>query len=74
LSWDRDEPSTAAVEEVSAPPAEESTPLSQAETVAPVAEAKLPEASVVEGECTAVMRAFSSSSQSPQELIPYVLC
>jgi hypothetical protein len=31
------------------PTAEESAPLPQAETVAPVAEATLPEASVVEG-------------------------
>jgi hypothetical protein len=63
LSWDRDEPSTTATEEVSAPAAEESAPLPQAETVTPVAEATLPEASVVEGEYAAV-----------EELIPYVLC
>jgi hypothetical protein len=50
FSWEGDEPSTAAAEEVSTPAAEESAPLPQAETVAPVAEATLPEASVVEGE------------------------
>jgi hypothetical protein len=50
LSWEGDEPSTAAAEEVSAPTAEESALLPQAETVAPVVEATLSEASVVEGE------------------------
>jgi hypothetical protein len=37
-------------EEEAAPPAEESTPASQAEPDAPAVEATLPEASVVEGE------------------------
>jgi hypothetical protein len=55
LSWEGDEPSTAAAEEVSVPAIEESTPLPQAETVTPVAEATLPEASVVEGEYAAVI-------------------
>jgi hypothetical protein len=73
LSWDEDEPSTVASEEVSAPAAEESAPLPQAETVALVAEATLPEASVLEGEYTAVMRASSSSSQSPQGTDPVCL-
>jgi hypothetical protein len=73
LSWDGDEPSTAAAEEVFAPAAEESAPLPQAETVAPVAETTLPEASIVEGEYTAVMRASSSSSQSPQGTDPVCL-
>jgi hypothetical protein len=50
LSWDGDEHSMAAAEEISAPAAEESAPLPQAETVTLVAEAMLPEASVVEGE------------------------
>jgi hypothetical protein len=49
LSWEGDDPSTAAAEEIPTPAAEESAPLPQAETVAPVAEATLPEASVVEG-------------------------
>jgi hypothetical protein len=49
LSWEGDEPSTAAAEEILTPAAEESTPLPQAETVVLVAEAKLPEASVGEG-------------------------
>jgi hypothetical protein len=40
-------------EEEAAPPAEESTPASQAELDALAAEATLPEASVVEGEYSA---------------------
>jgi hypothetical protein len=52
LSWDGDEPSTTAAEEVSAPAAKESAPLPQAETVEPVVEATLPEASIVEGVCS----------------------
>jgi hypothetical protein len=59
LNWEGDDPSTAAAEEVSAPAAKESAPLSQAETVTPVVEATLPEASVVEGEYTAVMQPSS---------------
>jgi hypothetical protein len=43
----------AATEEASAPAAEESAPLTQGETVAPAAEATLPEASMVEGEYAA---------------------
>jgi hypothetical protein len=49
LSWEGDEPSTAAAEEASAPAAEESAPLPQAETVVPAVEATLPEASIIEG-------------------------
>jgi hypothetical protein len=48
LSWEGDEPSTAAAEEV-APPAEESAPAPQAVFEPPATEAPLPEASVVEG-------------------------
>jgi hypothetical protein len=70
LSWDGDEPNTAAAKEISTPAAEESTPLPQAETVAPVVEATLPEASVVEGHYAAVMRPSSSSSQSPRGFDP----
>jgi hypothetical protein len=73
LSWDGDEPSTAAAEEVFAPAVEESTPLPQAETVAPVAEATLPKASVVEGEYAAVMQPSLSNSQSPQGTDPVCL-
>jgi hypothetical protein len=61
-------------EEVFALAAEEFAPLPQAETVTPVVEATLPEASVVDGEYTAVMQPSSSSGQSPRELIPFVLC
>jgi hypothetical protein len=49
LSWEGDEPSTATTEENPMLAVEESAPLPQAETVAPGAEATLPEASVVEG-------------------------
>jgi hypothetical protein len=49
LSWEGDEPSTAVAEET-APPAEESTPASQAVPKPPATGASLPEASVVEGE------------------------
>jgi hypothetical protein len=55
LSWEGDEPSTAATEEVYTPAAEESAPLPQAEIMMPVMEATLPEASVVEGEYTTAM-------------------
>jgi hypothetical protein len=53
LSWEGDEPSAAVTEEDSTPAAEEFAPLPQAETVASVIEATLPEASIVEGEYTA---------------------
>jgi hypothetical protein len=54
LSWEGDEPSTTVAEEEVAPPAEESTPAPQVESEAPAAKAALPEASVVEGNCSAV--------------------
>jgi hypothetical protein len=73
LSWEGEEPSTAAAEESSTPAAEESAPLPQAETVAPDAEAALPEASIVEGEYTAEMQPSSSSSRSPRETDPVCL-
>jgi hypothetical protein len=56
----------AAAEEVSALIAEESAPLPQAETMMSVVEATLSEASVAEGEYTAVVQPSSSSSQSPR--------
>jgi hypothetical protein len=43
LSWEGDEPSTAAAEENPTLAVEESAPLPQAETVAPGAKATLPE-------------------------------
>jgi hypothetical protein len=55
------------------PTAEESAPLPQAETMTPVAEATLPEASIVEGEYAAAMQPSSSSSQSPQGTDPVCL-
>jgi hypothetical protein len=55
------------------PAAEESAPLPQAETVTPVAEAMLPEASVVEGEYATVMQPSSNSSRSPWGTDPVCL-
>jgi hypothetical protein len=52
------------------PAAEESAPLPQGETVAPAAEATLPEASMVEGEYAAEAQPSSSSSHSPRETNP----
>jgi hypothetical protein len=49
LSWEREEPSTAAAEENPSSAVEVSAPLPQAESVAPGAEATPPEATVVEG-------------------------
>jgi hypothetical protein len=51
LSWEGEEPSSA-VEEEDAPPAEEAAPATQAVTEPPATEAPLPEATVVEGECS----------------------
>jgi hypothetical protein len=59
LSWEGDEPSATVAEEEVAPPVEESTPAPQVESEAPTAEAALPEASVVEGKCSAVGLVFS---------------
>jgi hypothetical protein len=67
LSWEGDEPITAAAEEASTPAAEEFAPLLQAETVAPTAEATLPEASIVEGEYTTETQPSLNSSRSPRE-------
>jgi hypothetical protein len=73
LSWDGDEPNAAVAEEDSTPATEESAPLPQAETMAPVIEATLLEASIVEGEYTAQTQSSSSSSCSPQETNPTCL-
>jgi hypothetical protein len=58
LSWEGDEHSTTVAEEEVAPPVEESTPAPQAESEAPAAGAALPEASLVEGKCSAVDLVF----------------
>jgi hypothetical protein len=58
LSWEGDEPSTAVAEEEVASPAEESAPARQAESEAPAARDALPEASVVEGKCSAEALVF----------------
>jgi hypothetical protein len=49
LSWEGEEPNTAATEENLSPAVEESTSLPQDETMAPGVEPTLPEATVVEG-------------------------
>jgi hypothetical protein len=54
LSWEGDESSATVAEEEVASPVGESTPTPQAESEAPAAEVALPEASVVEGKCSAV--------------------
>jgi hypothetical protein len=54
LSWEGDEPSTTVAEEEVVPPVEESTPAPQVESEVPAAKAALPEASMVEGKCSAV--------------------
>jgi hypothetical protein len=58
LSWEGDEPSMTVAEEEVAPPVEESTPAPQAESEVSDAGAALPEASVVEGKCSAVALVF----------------
>jgi hypothetical protein len=52
LSLEGDEPAAAVAEEEVVPAAEESAPAPQAEPEASAAEATLPEASFVEGECS----------------------
>jgi hypothetical protein len=49
VSWEGEEPSTAATEENPSPAVEESASLPQGETMAPDAEVTPPEATVVEG-------------------------
>jgi hypothetical protein len=73
LSWEGDEPSTTAAEEAFTPAAEESAPLPQAKTVAPAAEAALPEANIVEGEYAAETQPSSSSCRSLRETDPVCL-
>jgi hypothetical protein len=58
LSWEGDELSTTVAEEEVAPPVEESPPAPQMESEAPAAGAALPEASVVNGKCSAVALVF----------------
>jgi hypothetical protein len=50
LTWEEDEPAAAVAEEETTPPAEDSAPAPQAESEALAEEARLPEASIVEGE------------------------
>jgi hypothetical protein len=58
LSWEGDEPSATVAEEEVGPLVKESTPAPQAESEAPAAGAVLPDASVVEGKCSAVAVVF----------------
>jgi hypothetical protein len=62
----------AVAEEGSAPAAEESAPLPQAETEAPAVEATLPEASVVEGDYTAQTQSSSRSSRGRRRRLIHV--
>jgi hypothetical protein len=73
LSWEGDEPSTAAAEEASVLVAEQSAPLPQGEAVAQAAEATLPEASMVEGEYAVDAQPTSISRHSPREADPMFL-
>jgi hypothetical protein len=66
LTWEADEPATTVAEEETAPPAEKSTPASQAASEAPAVEATLPEASVVDGEYFAQVEVAPMSSRSRQ--------
>jgi hypothetical protein len=50
LSWEGDQPAAAVAEEGAAPHTEESTPAPQTEPEAPVTEATLLVASIIEGE------------------------
>jgi hypothetical protein len=72
LTWEGDEPSATVAEEDSAPAAEESTPLPQAETVALAMQAMLPKASVVEGEYTAQTQSSSRSSRGRRRRLIYI--
>jgi hypothetical protein len=65
LSWEGEEPDTAANEEDPSTAVEGSSSLPQAETVAPGAEATPPEATIVEGIYISTT-SFSSGSSSPQ--------
>jgi hypothetical protein len=67
LTWDEDEPSAAVAEEEFVPAAEETTPAPQAESEASAVKATLPEASIVEGECTARTQLSSRSGRNRQE-------
>jgi hypothetical protein len=66
LTWEEDEPATVVAEEEAAPPAKASALAPQAESKAPVAEATLPEANVVEGEYFAQVQVTPKSSRSHQ--------
>jgi hypothetical protein len=66
LSLEGDEPATAVAEEEATPPAEESAPALLAESGAPVVEATLPEASVVEGDYSAEVEVAPKGSRCRQ--------
>jgi hypothetical protein len=66
LTWEGYEPTTAVAGEETALPAVESELASQAASEAPVMEATLPEASIVEGEYFARVQVTPKSSHSRQ--------
>jgi hypothetical protein len=66
MTWEEDEPTTAVAGEETTPPAEESAPTPQVESEAPAVEAKLPEASIVDGEYSAKVQVTPKSSRSHQ--------
>jgi hypothetical protein len=72
LSWEEDEPSAAVAEEDSAPAAEESAPLPQAETVALAVVATPPEANIVEGEYTTQTQSSSKSSRGRRRRLIHI--
>jgi CHAT domain-containing protein len=72
LTWEEDAPSTVVAEEDSAPAAEESAPLPQAETEAPAVEATLSEASIIEGEYTTQTQSSSRSSHGHRRRLIHI--
>jgi hypothetical protein len=66
MTWEEDEPTTAVAGEETTPPAEESAPTPQVEFEAPAVEAKLPKASIVDGEYSAKVQVTPKSSRSHQ--------
>jgi hypothetical protein len=68
LSWEGEEPNAVAAKENPLVTVEESTPLPQAETMVPGAEATSPVATIVEGTYSSTM-SFASGNRSPRVLM-----
>jgi hypothetical protein len=64
LSWEGEDPDAGTAEENPSTAVEESTPLPQAKTMAPGAEAAPPEATIVEG-MYSLTTSFASGNHSP---------